>query len=63
MRLGIVSDGTVRGTSVLADGKPLKNVQSIRWEMSVGEPFATVTMEVRRVRVDLVGKLAESSDA
>lgn len=54
IRLRLESDGTPRGTKVTnADtGQMIKGVQSITWDCAIGEPHATLRMEVSGVEVD-----------
>ncbi len=53
----IVSDGTLPGTSVQTmDGQEIGFVRSIKWEMSVDDMVATVTVEFVKIPVELVGE-------
>lgn len=53
----IVSDGSPQGTRVYlgpAD-QELANVQHVTWDLDVGDAFATATITLGLVEVDLVG--------
>lgn len=48
----IISDGTVEGTRVLVDGRPVRGVLAARWEISPKNRKATLTLELSDVKID-----------
>lgn len=62
MRLKIVSDGTGRGTQLFdADTGETVDLQkmqikSITWKLDASERFATVSLELLKVPVELTGR-------
>lgn len=49
MRLSIESDGTRKGTRLLADGKEVEGVSVITWQFKQDEEFVTATITVTEV--------------
>lgn len=60
-RVRIVSDGTAVGTSITVDGEPITEcVRSVTWSIDDPLGFATATLELEGVEVDVTGD-AEAS--
>lgn len=51
----IVSDGTPTGTTVWIGEQRLGNVQHVTWDLDVGDQYATATITLGLVEVDLHG--------
>lgn len=49
MKLSIESDGTRKGTRLLADGQEVEGVSEIEWKFSQGQEFVTATIKVEEV--------------
>jgi hypothetical protein len=52
----IVSDGTLRGTMVMVDGKRLDNVTRVEWSLDVNEGRAIAKLTITDAQVDLIGE-------
>ena len=57
MTIKIVSDGTPSGTKILdtETGKELSYVTKVSWKVDLKSPFATATLEIIKVPVEVVG--------
>lgn len=53
----IVSDGTDEGTKVLLDGRPVRGVIAVRWEISPKSRKATLTLELTQVSIDATAEV------
>lgn len=49
MRLTIESDGTRKGTRLLADGLEVEGVTEIKWEFTQEAEFVTATIKVEEI--------------
>lgn len=55
MKLKIISDGTTVGTKLINEetGEMVGLVQNIQWEVGVGDNFASATVRLIKVPVEL----------
>lgn len=49
MKLSIESDGTRKGTRLLADGQEVEGVSAIEWKYSNDEEFVSATIRVSEI--------------
>lgn len=53
MKLTIESDGTRKGTRLLADGEEVENVSAIEWRFNQASEFVTATITVEEVGLNV----------
>jgi hypothetical protein len=59
VKVKIVSDGTTQGTQVVnaETGEPIDGVTFVAWELEAKDGVATVSLELRKIPVEVVGAL------
>ena len=56
MRTRLISDGTPKGSRLQdAEGRDIKGIKSLGWKLRVGDPLATVDVELDHIEVEAEG--------